>query len=144
MKTKFNFFLILFLTGMLFSSCTSRLVGTWSIQKYETTRPDQQSVTLSNIGTMTFFKDGSGEKSVNYTLFGAAYSDDLQFKWTATDKLVTIDSQGSPFSKTWIMIESTRRTQRWQSTNGGTLVEVLELKKMTEPVKSVNQNPANI
>lgn len=134
MKTILKLF-VLFLIGISLSSCTSRLIGTWTIQTYETTKPNQQAVTLSNIGTITFFKDGYGEKRVNYTVFGASYNDDLQFRWSTSDKFVTIESEGSEFSKTWIMIESTRRIQRWQSTNGGTQVEVLELKKMTEPTQ---------
>lgn len=141
MKTTFKL-LALFIIGIILSSCTSRLVGTWTIQKYETTKPDQQAVTLSNIGTITFYKDGGGEKNVTYTLFGETYYDNSRFSWTTSDKLVTIDSQGSAFSKTWIMVESTRSYQKWQATNGGNQVELLELKKINQslsPIQNTNQ-----
>jgi len=132
MKTIFKLF-SLFLIGIIFSSCSNHLIGSWNIEKYETSKPDQQTVTLSNIGVITFFADKTGEKNVSYTVFGSTYEDNLRFKWSNTDNLVTIDSQGSNFSKTWIMTENTRKVQSWQSTNGGTVVEVLELKKVTQP-----------
>lgn len=134
MKTTIKLF-SLFLLGIIFSSCSNHLVGSWNIQKYETTKPDQQVVTLSNIGTITFYADGNGEKNVSYTVFGSFYEDNLRFKWSTEGELVTIDSQGSEFAKTWIMIENSRKVQRWQSTNGGTQVEILELKKVSQPSK---------
>ncbi len=140
MKTTLKI-LALFLLGISLTSCTSRLVGTWTIEKYETTQPDQQAVSLSNIGTITFYKDGTGEKRISYTLFGTTYNDDLQFNWTTSDKYVTIDSEGSKFSKTWIMLESTLRTQKWQSTDGSIIVEFLELKKINNPSLKPMQNP---
>ncbi len=139
MKTKFKF-LFLFLIGIALTSCSSRLIGTWTIQKYETTKPEQQAITLINIGTITFNKDGSGEKNVSYIVFGENYFDDLEFNWTTENQYVTIEGQGSKFSKTWIMVESTRRTQKWHSTNGGALVEVLELTKIIQPRVTTNSN----
>ena len=38
----------------LLTSCSHRMVGTWTVQRYETTTPGQQGVALSNIGTMQF------------------------------------------------------------------------------------------
>lgn len=59
----------LLLIGVTFMSCSDRIVGTWSIQKYETTTPEKQEVSLKNIGTMTFYKNGEGEKNISYTVF---------------------------------------------------------------------------
>ena len=46
----------------LLASCSPRMVGTWTVQRFETTKPGQQGVSLNNIGTINFNKNGTGEK----------------------------------------------------------------------------------
>jgi outer membrane lipoprotein-sorting protein len=123
------FFATLLLIGATLSSCSSRLVGSWAIQKYETTSSDQQGASLNDIGFMVFNSDGTGEKNISYTLFGVQTNDALPFRWTATDKYVTIESEGSSFSKTWILIENRWKFQKWESTDGSNQVQTLELKR---------------
>lgn len=129
MKYSKLFFATLLLIGATLSSCTPRLVGSWAIQKYETTSSDQQGTSLSNIGYIVFNSNGTGEKNISYTLFGVQTNDTLPFNWTATDKYITIDSEGSSFSKTWIFIANQAKFQKWKSTDGGDQVQTLELKK---------------
>lgn len=115
---------------LLFASCSSSLTGTWSVLRFETTVPGQQGVTLSNIGTMTFNGNGSGEKNLNYNAFGILRDDNLPFSWSQNSKnYVTIESEGSNLSKTWIIIENKKKFQKWKSTDGSGSVQVLELKK---------------
>ncbi len=115
--------------GSLFASCAPTLAGKWTVQKYETIKPGQQSISLSNIGTMTFKRNGNGEKNLDYVVLGMSKKDDVSFKWVAADKLVTLEGEGSDLSKTWIVLENKKKYQKWQSTNGGNEVQTLELKK---------------
>ncbi|HQU59492.1 MAG: hypothetical protein KDD02_13710 [Phaeodactylibacter sp.] len=119
----------LLLIGATLSSCSPRLVGSWAIQRYETTTPDQQGTSVNDIGILVFHRDGTGEKNIAYSLFGAKTDDRLPFNWTATDQYVTIQSEGSSFSKTWIFIEDKAKFQKWESTDGSNQVQTLELKK---------------
>ena len=124
-----SFFAALLLIGATLSSCSTNIVGSWAIQKYETTSSDQQGASLNDIGFMVFNSDGTGEKNISYTLFGDQINDTSPFSWTATDKYVTIESERSLFSKTWILIENQQGFQKWESTDGSNQVQTLELKK---------------
>ncbi|MBW6492239.1 MAG: hypothetical protein K0B15_13710 [Lentimicrobium sp.] len=118
-------------TAMSFlTSCSPRMVGNWTVQRYETITPDQQGVVLSNIGTMQFYNDGSGEKNLNYSIFGVTYDDQIPFEWKGGDgKYITIVSEGSELSKTWIVMENKKKSQKWKSTDGSDKIQILELKK---------------
>lgn len=122
-------FATLLIMAAALSSCTPRLVGSWAIERYETTTPDQQQASMNDIGILTFYENGTGEKDISYSLFGEITNDHLPFNWTTTDKYVTIQSEGSSFSKTWIIIEDQGKFQKWKSTDGGNQVQTLELKK---------------
>lgn len=110
-------------------SCSPKLTGTWNIARYETTEPGQQAVSLNNIGTITFRKNGEGEKNISYTIFGRQKTDNSKFGWHATGPYVGIESPNSEFSKTWIITTNKRKEQKWKSTDGANRVQVLELKK---------------
>ncbi|NVN94092.1 MAG: hypothetical protein HXX18_02290 [Bacteroidetes bacterium] len=128
MKTKI-IIIYIFLFGILFTACSNHLVGTWNIKKYSTTKTGQASVLLNDIGTITFYKDGNGEKNLNYILSGEIKRDSLPFKWAITDKYIRIDSKGSVFAKTWVLMNTGKKFQKWETTDGSDLLEVLELKK---------------
>ncbi|MEA5111233.1 hypothetical protein SDC9_15595 [bioreactor metagenome] len=116
-----------FLIISLLSACSPKLAGTWSIQKYETSTPGQEGVSLKNIGTITFAKSGNGEKNISYSIFGSVVEDNLPFTWTASGNLITINSEGSELSKTWIVVENKKKAQRWKSTDGANQVQILEI-----------------
>ena len=128
MKTKI-IIIYISLCGLFFTACSNHLVGTWNIQKYSTTKTGQASVLLNNIGTITFYKDGNGEKNLNYILSGEVKKDSLPFKWAITDKYIRIDSKGSDFAKTWVLTDNKKKFQKWETTDGSDLLEILELKK---------------
>ncbi len=119
--------MLLFIAGI--SACSNNLTGTWKIQKYETSKPGEKGVMLKNIGTMTYFNDGTGQKDIRYTVLGISKTDTLPFLWTATENSITIDDEGSEFAKTWIILENKRKFQQWKSTDGTTQVQLLELVK---------------
>jgi len=106
------------------------MVGTWTVSQFETATPGKQTISLNNVGTMEFKSNGTGSKNLNYSVLGVQRNDDLPFKWEWNDgKYVIIESDGSEFSKIWIIMENKRKLQKWKSTDGANNVQVLELKK---------------
>ncbi len=111
-------------------SCSPRLAGTWTVQRFETNSSGQQGVALKNIGTVQFNKNGTGEKNISYPALGVTHRDQTPFSWkTSGDKYVTIESQHSDFARTWIVVSNKKKFQRWETTDGTTKVQVIELKK---------------
>jgi hypothetical protein len=111
------------------SSCSSRLVGTWTLVNYETTTPGKQGSSLSNIGSMQFDRNGIGQKNIEYRLFDALKEDKGSFRWESIDDYVVIQSEGSPFSRTWIVTGDKKKHQIWKTTDGANEVQILELRK---------------
>lgn len=127
MKSKFTLFLIL-LVSISLSSCGPRISGTWNIQNYQSNAQGGDGVSLSNIGTLSFNKNGSGEKKINYNFLGSTTEEETSFKWKSEDNLITIDDgQESQFNKTWIILEDKKNYQRWRSTDGRNQVQTLVL-----------------
>ncbi|WP_396153416.1 hypothetical protein [Flavobacterium sp.] len=126
MKTNFTLALvaILFLT-----SCSEKIVGTWNVQKFETIKPGEQNISLNNIGTITFNKNNTGEKSLYYNVLGVETKDDVPFKWNLNEPYITIESENSSIAKKWILIENNRKSQKWKSTDGSNEIQTLELTK---------------
>lgn len=111
------------------TSCSEKIVGTWNVQRYETVKPGQQNISLNNIGTITFNKNNTGEKSLNYKVLGIETIDDIPFTWNLNEPYITIESENSSLSKTWILIEYKNKTQKWKSTDGSNEIQTLELTK---------------
>ena len=98
--------------------------------RLETVTTGQQGVTLNNIGTVQFKKNGTGEKNINFSALGATHSDQTPFKWTwHDDKYVAIESENSEFAKTWIIVTNKKKFQKWNTTDGANKIQVIELKK---------------
>lgn len=116
-------------TILLMTSCSKKIVGEWTVSKYQTTKPGVEDISLSNIGTMTFKSNHKGEKNLDYIVLGITKKDNVSFTWKATDKYITIDSENSDFAKTWIILENKNNSQIWKSTNGENEVQTIELSK---------------
>jgi len=128
MKNNFN--KILLLTGAiaLFSSCSPRLAGTWNIENYEVNEAGKSSVSVANIGSITFDKDNSGVKNIRYAIFQNDYSDTMSFKWRkVNDNTINIEGEASDFTKSWLIVENKRKEQVWKSTDGSDKVQTLRL-----------------
>ncbi|MDD2996007.1 MAG: hypothetical protein EOM47_00315 [Bacteroidia bacterium] len=119
----------IFLSVIFLSSCAPNILGTWNVVRYETVENGQPGITLNNIGTISFDKKGVGEKKISYNVLGAQRNDSTTFTWKSNDNFVTINSDNSDFSKTWILIENSKKKQLWKATDGGNQVQILELKK---------------
>jgi hypothetical protein len=112
-----------------FSACSPRIVGTWEIAQYEEGAPGEKAMSLSNIGTMTFNNDHTGDKDVSYKMMGLDFTDQQPFKWRKDSNTITIDGEeDSEFAKTWIILSNRRKTQEWQATDGREL-QRLKLRK---------------
>jgi hypothetical protein len=127
--TKYTLIFSTVLITLILSSCSPKLVGTWTVAKYETTTPGKQATTLSNIGTMRFDKNGHGQKDLEYRLFDQTRVDKEPFQWESMDNYVVIQSESSQFAKTWILITDKKKEQKWKSTDGANEVHILELIK---------------
>jgi len=112
-----------------FSSCSPRLVGTWTVHKYENISPGEKGVSVQNVGSISFDRDGTGQKEMNYTVLGVEKDDSTPFEWSATENYITIKSEDSEISKTWIYLENKGKSQKWKSTDGKNQVQTLELVK---------------
>ena len=130
MKNKFlKLFLIIFSLTTI-ASCSHRLTGEWHVKRFESAKPGEPGTALSNIGTIKFNNNGTGVKNINYIVLGIQRDDKTPFKWVWSDgKYVTIESEGSDFSKTWIIVENKKKSQKWKSTDGSNLVQTLEIEK---------------
>ncbi len=127
---KFKLLHLLSITAVfLLSSCAHRLVGTWTVQKYEDISPGGKGTSVQNAGSISFDTDGTGQKEMNYTVLGVEKDDSTPFKWSATENYITIESEDSDISKTWIYLENKGKSQKWKSTDGKNQVQTLELVK---------------
>jgi len=71
----------------------------------------------------------SSKQKLNYTVLGVEKNDSTPFEWEATENYITINSEDSEISKTWIYLENKRKSQKWKSTDGKNQVQTLELVK---------------
>ncbi len=127
-KNKSSRYLIL--SAFLLASCTApKIVGTWQITNYETKTGDGQEIKLANIGNLQFKKNNTGKKQINYSVLQNKVEDNTPFKWVASEEHLTITGKGPELNKTWIIVENGKKYQKWKSTDGGSTVQILELKK---------------
>ncbi len=143
MKTTITKISLIVFIAILFNACAPRLVGNWTVQRYESiTLGEQQGVSFNNIGIMSFNKNGTGEKDIAYSVLGDTQQDQHPFKWISynNDEYISIKSDGSNFSKTWIVVVNKKKQQIWKSTDGTNVVHVLELvKKKEEKEKHIEE-----
>jgi hypothetical protein len=129
MKNSISFIASVLFLMFILSACSHRLVGVWNVSTYQTIQSGETSALLTDIGTIEFHKKGTGDKKINYNLLGLTVDDNMPFNWTANNNIVTIDGQNSEFIKSWIVVEDKPKYQKWTSTDGGSTVQILELKK---------------
>jgi hypothetical protein len=105
----------------------NRLLGTWNVASFNENSGNSQT-NLTNIGTVSFMKDGRGTKELTFRV-GGERTQNTPFSWVNTGTTVTIQSDASPFGKAWIVLQNNRKQQLWKSTNGRGGVQELTLKK---------------
>jgi hypothetical protein len=89
------------MAAIALGSCTlqQRLTGTWNIVKFQETNISQQIASASNVGTIQFKKDGTGVKSLSYSILGNQTNDQKPFTWTINGNNVTLNSENAQFPK---------------------------------------------
>lgn len=129
MKKLINLFGLLSICFL--ASCSDNMINTWNIDKYEVIREDGKNVSYSNIGTITFEKDGHGHN--NYKIEESNISDESSFRWKETEDAILIKplkrSSNSIFAKGWIKVEEKSKSQVWKSTDGGYEIQVVNLSR---------------
>ncbi len=128
MKNKYSIVVLILVSISLFS-CSPKLAGTWKIVKYEINEPGKPVLILKDIGTLKLKKNGEGEKNIRYTALGKEHSDNSKLGWYVTGPYIGIESPGSEFSKTWVMLVHKKKEQKWKTTDGTNKVQIMELKK---------------
>jgi len=127
-------FLLALITITGLASCSAeksfhrRLVGTWNIERYEQQFANGERESASNLGTISFRKNGGGDKEINILTRGLDKRDNSDFSWKNTVDAVTIISNNSDLAKTWLVMKNKKTTQQWKSTNQ-TTVQTMELRK---------------
>jgi len=128
---KNSFFLGILLLFMW--SCSSNLVHTWNIDEFKIIKGNGQKTSSTNIGTITFNKDGSGTKDIAYSIFGENYTDKIPFTWDKQEGYIVLSTSEkgvkSRLAKAWIMVKDGPKKQVWKSTNGKKNVLVLKLSR---------------
>ncbi|MGC8751409.1 lipocalin family protein [Hydrotalea sp.] len=128
---QFNKIYLVLIAAIALGSCTlqQRLTGTWNIVKFQETNISQQNASASNVGTIQFKKDGSGVKSLSYSILGNQTNDQKPFTWTINGNNVTLNSENAQFPKSWIIITNKPKYQVWKTTDGQGNIQKMELKK---------------
>lgn len=135
---RINRILLIATAFTLFVSCSAekklakRLVGEWNIVSYSEQfhATGASEVTLTNIGTLMLNKNGTGDKSINFSIMSRTVTDTLSFNWNNTvDKVTLMGSEESLFAKTWLVMSSKKNEQVWRSTDNEGNSQRMELKR---------------
>ncbi|PZX62956.1 lipocalin-like domain-containing protein [Hydrotalea sandarakina] len=128
---QFNKIYLVLIAAIALGSCTlqQRLTGTWNIVKFQETNISQQNASASNVGTIQFKKDGTGVKSLSYSILGNQTNDQKPFTWTINGNNVTLNSENAQFPKSWIIVTNKAKYQVWKTTDGQGNIQKMELKK---------------
>lgn len=129
MKKQLFLWMGMLVGGLLLSGCSQRILGIWEVENFEVISSSSESVKATQIGTISFEKDGSGHKSLSFSILGLNQVDKADFSWSLNDRLLTISGDSSAFVKTWIVMEDKRNYQKYKSTDGAQQVQVMELRR---------------
>lgn len=105
-----------------------RLVGTWEVVRYEQRYANGETEVASDLGTITFRKNGSGSNDISVLTRGLRKPESGDFSWKNTVEEVTIISRSSFLAKSWIVMRNKRSAQVWKSTTQAN-VQTMELRK---------------
>jgi hypothetical protein len=126
--------LTLALTALFLVSCSAeqklkrRITGTWNISAYTEQNVNGDDGTTANVGTLTFFRNGRGEKSLTGIPWRVNVTEGNDFRWHNTANTVTILSENSIFAKSWIITINKKKRQEWKSTDRGN-VQTIQLRR---------------
>ncbi len=133
-KTFFSFLLLTAIV-ILMCGCSAqrrlqrRITGAWNITRYEILYPSGQREETSNVGTVVFNRNGSGDNDMPILTRNLRTVNTRRFSWKATEESVTIISENTYLAKAWIVVENRRNRQVWRSTTNE-LVQTMELQRV--------------
>lgn len=130
MKTHGLFFMGIVAIGLIVAGCSPRIIGEWQVENYEIISSSAESVKATNIGTIIFTTDGSGQKELNFSVLGMNQIDKAGFTWELNKNFITVSGDSSSFVKTWIVLEDKKNFQKLTSTDGAKQVQVMELRRI--------------
>jgi hypothetical protein len=123
----------LLLFSLLFTvSCSveKQIMGTWQIESYSEESGNGSNANAKNIGTINLDKDGTGSNDLSYRILGSERNEKTDFTYEVSNENITIKTADeSELAKSWIIIESKRKSQKWKSTDGKGNVQTLILIK---------------
>src|SRR5699024_6917448 len=97
----------------------------------EIIRENKKNSNYSNIGTLTFKKDGNG--NANYQLIENNFTDQSSFKWEMVNGNLQIKPNdknlNSIVAKVWILVEDKAKHKTLKSTDGKYEVQILKLSR---------------
>ncbi len=126
---------MLIASAALLSACTaqsrllSRLKTEWNIVEYEVRNNDGSGTTIENAGTITFNSNGQGSQSFTTSITHTGQTADSQFNWENTANTVTIRTTDNQQPRVWIVVNSSRTSQEWYSTDSAGNVQVMKLER---------------
>lgn len=133
---KFTLQLILFASVISFAGCSAvnklhkRMTGLWNIASYQENNLNAANAGMANMGTMSFFDNGTGTTSLSYNISQNANLGGGTFRWTNTESTITIVNAQTGLAKTWIVLKNDKNKQEWQSTDGRGNVQALTLTRV--------------
>jgi hypothetical protein len=134
-KTMLIRFSAFFILITLLSACSAekkfhrRLTGSWDIVRYDQRFANGENQVLSDLGTITFNKNGSGNNDIPVLTRSLNKSENSDFSWKNTIDEVTIISRNTYLAKSWIVVKNKKSQQIWKSTTQAN-VQTMELQKV--------------
>ena len=107
----------------------NRLRGQWQITKYDVNDARLALEPYTNLGTITFHKNHTGEVDIKNIFTANRRTGVRQIKWTNTANSVTIQGEDQELAKAWIVVTNKKKTQLWKSTDGYNHIQEIELKR---------------
>lgn len=133
MKASLQFLAIIALIA--FSSCSAqrqlsnRIEGEWAIERYHVLQTNGSESTLENVGTIIFNSNGRGTQTFTSAISQIDSDNTGEFRWDNTVDAVFITGQNASNRKAWLIIESSRNSQKWGSTDSEGTVQIMQLRK---------------
>jgi hypothetical protein len=130
--------IILLVATLAMVSCSaarqlaSRLEGEWMIEEYEVYFANNTETKMENAGTIIFYRNGRGQQTFTSAITQIDATNTGDFRWDNTADVVFIWGQGAMFRKSWIIVNSSRNSQLWRSTDNEGNVQTMKLKRKKE------------
>lgn len=133
---KFTLWVMLLASVISFVGCSAvkklhkRMSGLWNIGSYQENNLNAVNAGMANIGTMSFFDNGTGTTSLNFNISQNANLGGGTFRWGNSESTVTIVNAQTGLAKSWIVLKNSKNKQEWQSTDGMGNVQALTLTRV--------------